>query len=362
MTINRYFGAITWLATTSILIGACSSEENQKTSQTKPVVVSVGIAQQQVVQTISISGKIESNESALISTRIMGFITSIPVKAGHRVQKGQLVATISNAEILAKRAQAQAMLTEAETALRDAKKDYERYEILFKQQSASTKEFENVTLQYNSLKTKVEAAQQMRNEADAMLAYTNLVAPFTGVIVQTMADAGSMANPGMPLMIIEQQGGFQVKAAVTEADIDKIKLGDDATVLVKSLNKQIKGKVTEASPSSQFSGGQYQITISITESISGLYSGMFVQVVLQGNKENSSATAMTLVPSQALVRKDQLVGLYTVSENKTALLRWVRIGKTFGEHVEILSGLKSDEKFIIQADGKLYNGVPVQIQ
>jgi hypothetical protein len=68
------------------------------------------------------------------------------------------------------------------------------------------------------------------------------------------------------------------------------------------------------------------------------------------------------VPESALVRQGQLIGIYTVSAQKRAVLRWIRIGKTFENQVEVLSGLTSDEPYIVSAQGRLYNGVPVSVQ
>ena len=362
--INQKTLAIASLFTFTILLSSCSGDHQENDIKLEaPIAVTVAVAGNQINNLIQASGQIESKESAIISTRIMGFITSITVKAGDKVQKGQLLATISNADILAKRGQAQAMITEAEAALKDAQKDYERYEALYKQQSASTKEFENVTLRYNSAKAKAEAAHQMKNEADAMLTYTNLIAPFSGIVTQTMADEGSMANPGVPILVVEQNGVFQVTASVTESDIDNVKEGADADVIIKSNGRKIKGKVHEVSPSSQFSGGQYTIKVSIPESErNGLYSGMYVNVSIQSKEKEQSSESVTLVPTSALIYRDQLVGLYTISESKTAILRWVRLGKKHGDQMEILSGLSANENFILQAESKLYNGVPVQVK
>jgi hypothetical protein len=71
---------------------------------------------------------------------------------------------------------------------------------------------------------------------------------------------------------------------------------------------------------------------------------------------------MVLVPESALVKQGQLTGIYTISDDKKAILRWLRIGKTFGNQVEVLSGLTNDEAYIISADGKLYNGAKVSVQ
>ena len=71
---------------------------------------------------------------------------------------------------------------------------------------------------------------------------------------------------------------------------------------------------------------------------------------------------MVLVPETALVKQGQLTGIYTIGTGNVAILRWLRIGKTFGNQVEVLSGLSVNEQYIVSAEGKLYNGVLVSIQ
>jgi RND family efflux transporter MFP subunit len=363
MKIQFNTSAVGLLLAAGILIASCSGNNHEvEFENDEPVKVALGVASAPSGMSIMVSGQIQSKESAMISTRVMGFITSIRVKPGDKVVKGQLLATISNADILAKRAQAQAMVTQTEAALKDAQKDYERFAELYKQNSASTKEFENVTLNYNSAKANAEAARQMQHEAEAMLAYTNLTAPFAGVITQRNSDAGTMASPGVPVLMMEQTGSYQVSASVSEAEIAHVRKGTEAQMIVKSSGRTIKGTVSEVSPSSQFSGGQYNIKIAIPESErDGLYSGMYVSVSLT-TPGASSASDAVLVPASAIVNKDQLTGLYTITENQTALLRWVRLGKVQGSLVEVLSGLSHDEKFIIESEGKLYNGVPVLLK
>jgi RND family efflux transporter MFP subunit len=350
------------LLTTNIFLTSCSGDKQEKElKKNNPISVEVGIPTHQSGETISVSGRIESHETAAISTRMMGFISRINVKPGDVVEKGQLLVTINNGDILAKRAQAQAMISETAAALKDAQKDYERFEELYNQKSASTKEFENATLRYNSIKAKAEAAQQMKNETDAMLAYSNLVAPFTGVITQKNSNEGSMANPGMPILMMEQSDEYHVRASVSESEVGQLKKGMNAEVIVKSTGKIIRGKISEISPSSQFTGGQFQLKIIIpsTEN-TGLFSGMYVNVNIP--LKNTSGVQSLSVPASAIIHKDQLSGLYTVSDNQTAQLRWLKVGKEYGNQVEILSGLNSDERFIIKSDSKLYSGALVSVK
>jgi len=92
-----------------------------------------------------------------------------------------------------------------------------------------------------------------------------------------------------------------------------------------------------------------------------ILSGMFVSVKIPINN-TSVQQEMVLVPLKSLIHKGQLSGVYTVSQHNTAILRWLRLGKTYGENIEDLSGLSINEPYIVSAEGKLYNGAKVSIQ
>ncbi|MBN8675203.1 MAG: efflux RND transporter periplasmic adaptor subunit [Chitinophagales bacterium] len=351
------------MAAALVVFSSCGGKKHAEAKDnTAPVTVVVATPGGAVEGGISVSGKIEAQQTANISTRMMGTITRIYVKVGDKVRRGQLLATISSQDIQAKQAQTNASIAEAQANVSTAQKDYDRFTNLYKKQSASAKELDNVTLQYNAAKARLEAATQMRNEVNAMLSYSSLTAPFDGVVTQRMADEGNMANPGMPLLTVEQNTQLEVSATVSETDINSIKKGDKAQVEVKAIGKTVECTISEISPSSQFTGGQYLVKLSIPEKEKKeLYAGMYVNVFIPvtGKTTTKENTAGILVPLSSLVKKDQLTGVYTISNSNTALLRWVRTGKTFADKIEILSGLAQNEKFIVNAEGKLYNGVPV---
>lgn len=351
-----------------IATASCSGNEDAVPQSQKkesiPVVVSTpssGGSSQMVIA----SGRIESSQTANISTRIMGSILSMNAEVGDRVRKGQVLATISAQDIRAKKAQTDAMVKEAEFALGNAQKDFERYTNLYNQQSATAKELENITLQFQSMQAKAEAARQMRNEVNAMLSYTTLVAPFSGYITRKNNSIGDMANPGMPLYVVEQDKGYRVSASIPESDINRISVGLPAVIQLKSTGRTIRGTISEINPSSQFSGGQFIVKINIPENeTSGLNAGMYAHINIETEEKASTVNAQggrILIPSKSLILKDQLTGIYTVSSSNTALLRWVKLGKTYGEQVEVLAGLGSNEPYILSYEGRLYNGAPLVI-
>ena len=351
-----------------IMYGCNGNKKEASTNNSeKPILVTVGQpGNNDNTAGFNISGQVESSQSANISTRLMGFITRVYVKLGDPVKQGQLLFTVNSNDIAAKRAQTEAMMAQTEAALQNAQKDFDRYTTLYSQQSATAKELDNVTLQYKAAKASVTAAKQMRNEVNAQFSYTSVTAPFSGVVTQKMLDAGSMATPGMPVLTIEQNNNLQVSAAVSESQIASIQQGDEAILNIKSINKTIKGKITQISQSSISSGGQYLIKISIPDNEKqNVFAGMYVNVNIPSKvniKREESDNNRVLVPQECLIHKDQLTGLYTIGNNNSALLRWVRLGKNFGSEVEVLSGLSKEETFIISAEGRLYNGAIVTIK
>lgn len=348
-------------------LNSCSGE-NEKKNETNlpgenPVAVTLSSVLEATQPAILASGEVEAAQTANISTRVMGRITNIFVKTGDRVNKGQLLARVWDEDIRAKRAQADAMIAEAEGAYTTALKDYERFNNLYQQQSATAKELDNVTLQYNSAKARVAATKQMRSEVNANLSYSSLTAPFAGVVTQKLAEEGSMANPGMPILTIEQDGILQVSASVAEFDISNIHLGDTATIQIKSTGKSFDGKIIQINPSSQFTGGQYIVKISIPETTKkDIYAGMFAGVSIAVKDIRQVKNDVVAVPLSAIINRDELTGIYTVSATNTALLRWIRLGKIYGDKAEVISGLSKDEAFISSSESKLYNGAPVVVK
>lgn len=350
-------------------LAACSS--NQKQPDSRPpadsvITVTTALPSQTLQNSITASGEVEAAQSATISTRMMGYITAIKVKVGDRVQKGQLLVTISNQDLMAKRQQANAAIAAAQANFNNAQKDYNRFTKLYQQQSASAKELDNVTLQYDAAKSNLLSAKELRKEVDASLAYTAITAPFSGNITQKMMDPGSMASPGAPILVLEQDGRYQVSASVTESEVGLLHAGAPAVLYISSINKTIKANVSQVSESAAETGGQYLVKIAIPAGENtGVYAGMYVNVTfpvpakqfIAGDADGNAI----MVPASSIVRQDQLTGLYIVDDNQ-AMLRWVRLGKTAGTRVEVLSGLNPKEKFIVSASGRLYNGAPVKVQ
>lgn len=343
-------------------LSSCSNQAEQKKVELPAISAKIGqTAGSNQGKYVTASGKIEAENSAMISTRLMGFVTDITVKTGQKVSQGQLLARISSNDLTAKKAQAEAGIAQANAGYNNARKDYERFEALFAQNSASQKELDDMSTRMEMAKAGLEAAKQMRNEVMAQFSYSNITAPFSGVITGTFMKKGDMANPGMPIISMEGASKLQAVVMVSESEILNIKNGMQADVTIKSTQKTIKGRVAEMSSSAQNTGGQYIVKINLDEPAQ-ILSGMFVQAVfpIERSASAESAISMTLIPKEAIIEEGQLKGIYVLNDQNIALLRWVRLGKTYGKDVEVLSGLSENEKYVLKADGRLFNGVQIK--
>jgi len=341
---------------------SCGDADKKTVADSSPVVaVTVSLVSQESSNSfLTTSGKIEAVNSANLSTRMMGHVDKIYVQVGEKVRKGQQLISISNTDLSAKLAQVNAGITEATAAYNNAEKDFNRFTALFNENSASQKELDDITANYNMAKARLEGAKQMRNEVNAQFSYANIRAPFSGTVTNKFIKVGDMANPGMPLIEVESPGKFQVLAMVPESEILRIKADTEVFVVLKSLGETVKGKVVEVSTSAKNTGGQYMVKVVLDQSDAKVMSGMYATVRFP--VETKEGTQAVMLPKEAIVTKGQLTGVYTVSQTNTALLRWLRLGRTIGDKVEVLSGMSSDEQYIVSAEGKLYNGAKINIQ
>lgn len=343
-----------------LFIASCSQEAKTNTKVLPSVAVKVQkAADGNNSAYISASGPIEATKSANLSTRMMGYVNSIPVKTGQRVEKGDLLISVSNTDLVAKKGQVEAGVLQAKAAYKNAKKDYERFQALFAKKSASQKELDDMTTRYEMAQAALAGAREMENEVNAQFSYANIRAPFSGVVTNTFVKAGDMANPGMPLVGLEAPGEMQVAAMVSESDIRNVREGMKADISLKSVGVTVEGVVSEVSLSAKNTGGQYVVKIDMEAPDSAVYAGMFANVKIHGGGHKTKGDESVWIPQEALVRKGQLTGVYTIGNENAAILRWLRTGRSSGDEVEVLSGLKPDETFIISAEGRLYNGVPV---
>lgn len=350
-----------WITILGSWMVSCGSADSEQATQkdnrpaVKVKVQKAGLSEG--TQQHAFTGKVVADDFAQLSTRVMGEITYLAVKEGDAVGAGQVLARIKSADIQATISRVEAGIREAEAGLKNIKINYDRIKNLYDKQSATRKELDDITAQYEMGKARVEAAQQARVEAQEMLSYAVITAPFSGSVVKKYASKGSLASPGQPILEIEGGGNLKVIAKVPESDINLFKIGDEVSLQIEaSQEKNIKGRVSQVNQSAGQTQGQFEVNIQIQGDVKALKSGMFAQVILQKGKSEGLSIAENL-----LIHRGQLTGLFTVNQQQQAMLRWIRTGRNIGGQVEVLSGLAPGETYITQYEGKLTDGQKVHV-
>lgn len=340
-----------------LVIASCggSDEKESETTQSTISVKTQKVSTNNTAKRYQFSAKIEAESQVQLSTKIMGEITYLPFKEGDRVTMGQTLVQVKSTDIQASSARIDANILEVEANLVNIEKNYNRIKTLYDNGSATQKELDDIETQYNAMKARIQAAEESKREVNAVLGYASVTAPFSGFVSKKFMEKGSLASPGMPILALESNGAFKAVANVPESEIGFFQLGDEVEVRIDAIDAKLKARVTQISPSSAFS--QYEVAVLLQlddETASKIKAGMFANVVLEEGEQSN-----LMIPKESIVQRGQLTGLYTVNQQEEAMLRWIRLGNTIGNQVEVLSGLQNGEEIILSSDEKLRDGIKI---
>ncbi len=289
---------------------------------------------------IEIPATVEAVRRATVAAKVAGTIERLPIRLGSVVEKGDLLAVISAAEMQARAAQAGARLEQVQRNLARERRLLDK--------DASTRETVRTLEDEERL---VAAALQ---EARAMLGYTLIKAPFAGIVAEKRAEAGDLVMPGQPLLVLEDQTDLQVVASVPEDLAEKIALGDQFPLQMTATGVETTGTVREMAPGADATSRSRTVKLGVAPD-PGLRPGQFMRLLLPAMDD-----AVLSVPERAVSRYGQMERIF-VAEGNTARLRLVRTGRRHDGRVEVLSGLEAGEKVVTEG-GELVDGQPLRVE
>ncbi len=291
--------------------------------------------------TEDVVGTVRPKLSAVIEAKVSGRITQMLVVPGQLVKAGEKLVLLDAHEI-------QSRLDQAAAARQQAENDLKRGTDLMQQKILSQSEFDNA-------QSKFRIAAAAEAEAKTMHDYTQIVAPFDGVITRKLTDVGDLAAPGKALLQIENPATLRLEADVPEALIGNVKLGDILTVRIATVTSEIVGTVAEMSPTADPNSRTYLVKVDLPAA-PGLRSGQFGRVAVPV----SEASAIR-VPASAVIQRGQMELVFVLASNH-AQLRLVKTGSRIGDEIELVSGLDSGEQVVTAGGSALMDGQPVTIK
>lgn len=340
MKSSRLFLPLSALA----LVAGCAKHDTSAPAAAPlpPAKVRLATARAENLATVTeITGTVRPAQRAHLAAKVMGAIEAFPATLGQKVRKGDLLLKISAAEITAR-------VTQAQAQLNVARRDLAREKDLLGK-GASTADM------VRGLEDRLTMTQAMVREAEVMLGYTKILAPFDGVVARKLANAGDLAAPGMPLLEIEGTADFQIEAAVPDSLASNLAPGTSLAVTIPATQTNFTGTIAEVSSAADAYARSVLAKISVPAG-AAVRSGQFARVQLSG-----SPVRTLLAPAAAVSNLGQMERVFVAGEGNRAVLRLVKTGATRGDRVEVLSGLDDNERVVVNAPAGLREGQPLEV-
>lgn len=324
-----------------VVLAACGGDHEPEpagTAAAAPAGVELTVTAVPRVSYLEAAGVVEPLRDATLSTKLMGAVTAVLVQEGDLVREGEPLLRIDARDLRAQREQVAAGQAEAEAVLAEAELHVKRMRALYEDDAAPRAQLDAAETGYTRALAGVAAARASAAELAAVSSYSEVRAPFAGMVVRRMVDPGSFAAPGTPLLVVQDTRRLRVSASASPEAVRGLRGGDPVAAVIEGepVPATIEGIVPGAA-------GLFTVN-AIVDNADGRFPGTGAATLAlpQGTR-----TTM-VVPVRALRRQGDLTGVLLVREGGV-LTRWVRLGPVVGDSVEVVSGLQDGDRILVPA-------------
>ncbi|MDW6019234.1 efflux RND transporter periplasmic adaptor subunit [Vibrio plantisponsor] len=332
-----------WLTLSIAAALASTGYANAEQASERYIVKSESLA-----QVVQLDGVVQPINQGTVASQTSGRIVGLNVDVNDYVKKGTVLLEISAVQQSASLDAAQAQLASAIAQDREAQAQVKRYRQLFPKGAISQDVMDSAEARARSASAAVKSAQAAVAQAKESLGYTSVTAPYDGVVTQRHVELGETVAPGTPLV-----SGFSIDKLRVETEIPQRyqpAVSDVAQFEVVSP----QGERILPTQYSLFSYADpqshtFKIRLNLPEDISTFVPGMWVKTEFHyGNRDT------ILIPNSSVVRRAELSSVYRIQDD-SRVLNPVRLGQTYGDYTEVLSGLEEGDVIsttALNAEGK----------
>jgi RND family efflux transporter MFP subunit len=341
-----------------------SAKLRAETSQVALTAVSVVSPQRTTpAQEIILPGNVQPFITSPIYSRTNGYLQKWYVDIGAFVKQGQLLAVIETPEVDQQVEQSLSNLNTAKANLALAEITKNRYEGLLKSHAVAQQDVDNAVGSYNANQAIVDAAQANVKQLQALQSFEKIYAPFDGVVTARNTDIGDLINSGSnggvktDLFHIAQPGVLRVYVNVPEEYSQGVKVGMTADLALSEFpSREFQGKLVRTADAINVTTRTLLIEIDVDNPAGTLLTGSYAEVHLKVPARASTF----LLPVNTLLFRSEGLQVGVVKDGSVALTT-VTPGHDFGDRIEIVSGLKSNDQVIINPPDSIVAGQRVQI-
>ena len=366
------FGPAGFSVFLAIMLGGCSSEQSQPKSSPEMVRNRVlAVQPASVPDLLEAVGTVRAAQTSDLSSQMMGNILEVRAREGDHVRRGQVLALIDDAQpraafdrATAADLSAQQQLVGAQSDLGLAESTLKRYQALYERKSVSPQEFDEVKARQQASLARRDMAQAGQAQAQAALAeartslgYSQIRAPFDGVVTQKKADPGTLTSPGTPILTVEDVRHYRLELNVNEGDLRYVRAGQQIPITIDATdNEELRGKVAQIIPAADPASRTFLVKIDLPAD-SRLHSGLFGRAQVSRGERPA-----LLIPRSAVIERGQLQSVFVLDQNRVANLRYITLGKPSGTEIEVLAGLQKGEQLVTRPGTLDLNGKRIEAE
>lgn len=323
----------------------------------------------QALTLLNASGYVVAQRKASLAAKTTGRLVYLGVEEGSALKKGQLVARLENDDLLAARDRAKAqcdaaryLLDEARAELKDASLTYTRKRGLVDAKIISQADYDAVEARYqralatvSAREAQIRAGQATLREAEVLLDYTSIRAPFDSVVLTKNADVGDIvtpigaaANAKSAVVTVADMTSLQVELDVSEANIEQVAMDQPCEILLDALpDVRLKGKVHMIVPTAERTKASILVKVAFLEKDPRVLPEMSAKAAFLSRpltlEEFRPVKAM---PAAAVLREGKETWVFAVRGDRARRVP-VALGRSLGDMVEILAGLEKGDRVIL---------------
>ena len=315
-----------------------------------PLVTTITAQEKHFDHFLEIQGNVATKKNIVLFPEYSGILERVYVKKGQKVSKGQLLARISDGGLSQQLAQLQIQADLAKTT-------YERQKRLWEQKIGSE-------IQYLQTKSNYEAQQKAVRQLNSQLAKTTIKAPFTGVIDDILTEQGSLAAPGQtPVIRIVNLDDMYIEASIPESYLSQITVDKNVKVDFPVLGKTIDTKVRQVSNYIDPNNRTFMVEIGVPNKEKTIKPNLTAKLKINDYSNTKAILIPQSIISENAVGEQYIYVTNAPDKNNEAKAKRVIIttGKTQGDMIEILNGVKNGDFIIEEGARSVKDGQKVQI-
>lgn len=348
-----------------LIVLSCADDQSEQSEVIRPV------RYQQVLlaggeQSRTFSGTSKAETEAKLSFKVSGTLTSVNVKVGDRLKKGDLIASVDDSDAQLNYEKSLVALEKSRIQKETAKSTLDRVKGLYENNNVSLQDYEAAKTSYATANAAHDADIRNVELHKRKLADYKLYAPISGIITSVNAQKNENVRPGQVIAVMNVGDEIEIIVGVPESFISKTKAGGNVTVRFSSISDQVfDGTISEVAYSISGQSSTYPVTVKLAAPTKDIRPGMSADVTFIFADEGNDTPQKIIAPVAAVGKDTKGNFVFVLNRDTDSTYRvekrMITVGELLPEGFEIISGISENELIATAGLNTLMDGMKVRL-